>query len=442
MATTVSASKTGTGIDVQGTVDQLMAVERQPETAMKAQQTALQAKSSAIGTINNALSDLQTRIQVLTNFSGQLGARTITSSDSTLVSATADGTASLANHQIVVKSLATTSSFYTNTLGNSSTAVAQGSFDIQVNGVKTATITLGSTNSTLDGAAQAINSANAGVTASVIVDTQGARLSILSSASGAAGEVSFANNSTGLTFNQAVVGKNSSLTVDGIDIISGSNTVKNVLTGVTLNLQGANLNSTVSLNIAPDPNQSSAAIQSFVSSYNTAIQLVNAQFIYDPTTNFSQPLGGNSSLRLVQQQLYTAISASTLGSSGINSLSNLGVTLGNDGTLAVDSTKLSNALSTQNVDVQNFFQATGTGFAQTFNATLSSMNSSTQGALNVELSGITTSVSTLGKQIADFESRMSQRQTDLTNIYARVNATLEQMPTLLAQITSQLASLG
>jgi len=115
-ATTITPSSTGSGIDVTSTVDQLMAIERQPETAMKAQQTALNTKASAIGTINNALADLQSKVAVLTDFSGQLGARTVTSSDSTLLTATADGTAPLANHQIVINNLAATSSFYSNTL--------------------------------------------------------------------------------------------------------------------------------------------------------------------------------------------------------------------------------------------------------------------------------------------------------------------------------------
>ena len=442
MASTVSASSSGSGIDVQGTVDQLMQVERQPETAMKNQQTKLNTQASAIGTINNALSTLQSKIQVLTDFTGQLGARTVSSSNSSLLTATADGTAVLANHQITINNLATTSSFYTDPpLANSTTAVSQGSFDISINGTKTATITVDSTNNTLDGVAKTINGANAGVTASVIVDSKGARLSILSSTSGSAGEISLANNTTGLAFKEAIAGTNASLKVDGIDISSGSNTVTGVIPGVTLNLLGASPSSPVSLGVAPDSSQASAAIQSFVSSYNTAIQLVNAQFVYDPTTNFSGPLIGDSSLMLVQQQLYSAIGYSTTASNnGISSLSSLGITMGNDGTLSVDSTKLTNALSSQNSDVQNFFQTTGTGFAQKLNATLTSMTDPTQGALNVELNGINTSVSTLSNQIADFESRMSQRQTDLINQYAKINATLEQLPTLLSQINSQLAN--
>jgi flagellar hook-associated protein 2 len=442
MATTVSPSSSGSGIDVQGTVDQLMVVERQPETQMKAEQATLSAQASAIGTINNALSSLKSSVQVLTNFAGQLGAKAINSSNSGLVTATADGTASLGNHQITVNSLATTSSFFTNTLATSSSTVGQGSFDIQVNGAKTASITVDATNNTLDGVAAAINAANAGVTASVIVDTKGARLSILSSSSGAAGEVSLANNTTNLTYKQAVIGKDASISVDGIDISSGSNLVKGVIPGVTLSLLGADPNTSVSLGITPDVSQASSAIQAFVTNYNTAIQLVNGQSVYDPSTKFSQPLSGDSSLSIVQQQLYSGIAYTTTGNNGINSLSSLGITVNNDGTLTVDSTKLNSALTTQNADVQNFFQTTGTGFAQALNTTLTTMTDSTQGALQLELTGINNTKSTLTAQIADFETRMSQRETDLVNQYARINTTLESIPTLLAQINNQLGSLN
>lgn len=441
--TTVNATNAGQGIDVQSTVAQLMQIARQPETAMQTEQATLSTQASAIGTINNALSSLQSSVQVLTNFSGQLGARTITSSNSNLVTATADGTATLSNHQITVNNLATTSSFFTNTAANSSAPVTQGSFDIQVNGAKTATITVDSTNDTLDGVAAAINNANAGVTASVIVDTKGARLSILSSTSGTAGTLSFANNTTNLTFNQAVGAKDASLSVDGISISSGSNIVNGVIPGVTLNLLGADPNTSVALGVTPNVSQASAAIQSFVNNYNTAIQLVNGQSVYDPTTKFSQPLSGDSTLSLVQQQLYTAISYSTPDSNhGINSLASLGITVNNDGTLTVDNTALSNALTTHNADVQNFFQAASTGFAQSLNTTLSSMTDTTKGALQVELTGINGNISSLTAQISDFETQMVQRQTDLTTQYAQINTTLESLPTLLAQINSQLGSLG
>jgi len=129
-----SASSLGNGIDVQGTVGALMQSARRPEVLMQQQQTSLNTQSTALKAINSNLVDLQAKVQALTDFTGQLGARTVTSSNSGLLTATADGSATLTNHQIIVNNLATTSSFYTNTVQNGSTALATGSFDVLING--------------------------------------------------------------------------------------------------------------------------------------------------------------------------------------------------------------------------------------------------------------------------------------------------------------------
>jgi flagellar hook-associated protein 2 len=441
----------GNGIDVQGTVASIMQSARQPEVLMQQQQATLNTQSTALQSINGNLVDLQTKVQALTDFSGQLGARTVSSSNNGLLTATADGSAALTSHQIIVNNLATTSSFYTNTVQNGSTALATGSFDIDINGTKTATITVDGANNTLDGIARTINAANAGVTANVIVDSNGSRLSLLSSTTGHTGEISISNNIPGipgspavpgLAFTEAVVGNDASLKVDGIDITIGSNTVKNVIAGITLNLQGADSSKTVNLGVTPDVSQSSAAIQSFVNSYNTAIKSVNAQFVFDSTSKTAQPLASNSSLMLVQQQLYTAVTYATPdNNNGISSLSSLGITVNNDGTLSVNSTKLSNALTSQNTDVQNFFQAVGTGFAQKFTATAESMTDSTQGALSLEIGGIKASVTSLQKSVNDFEARMTFMQQNLLNQYSKIDAMLQQMPLIISQINSQLGSL-
>jgi len=115
--------------------------------------------------------------------------------------------------------------------------------------------------------------------------------------------------------------------------------------------------------------------------------------------------------------------------------------INNDGTLSVDSTKLSNALTSQNSDVQNFFQAVGTGYAQKFTAAAESMTDPTQGALSLEMNGISASVKSLQKSIDNFESRMTSMQQNLLAQYSKIDAMLQQMPLIISQINSQLGSL-
>ena len=156
-----------------------------------------------------------------------------------MLSASADSTAQAGTHSIVVNSLATTASYYTNTVSSATTTIASGTFQIAVGSNPAVTVTVDNTDNTLNGLAAAINGQKIGVTASVINDANGARLAIVSNTSGSAGNISVSNNTTGLTFNQAATGANASLTVDGVPVNSTSNTVSGVIPGVTLNLAGA-----------------------------------------------------------------------------------------------------------------------------------------------------------------------------------------------------------
>jgi flagellar hook-associated protein 2 len=437
----------GTGIDVTTTVASLMQVARQPEALLQKQQTTLNAQSAALASINASLSSLQSAVQNLTVSGSQLTANAISTSNSSLVTASADGTATAGNHQITIANLASTSSFYTNAVTNSSTTLATGSFNISVGGGTAVPITVDATNNTLDGLAKTINAASAGVTASVITDSNGARLSIQSSTSGAAGEVivsPFAATAGAtapqLSFTEAIVGKNASLQVDGIPISSSSNKVQNVIPGVTLNLQAVTT-APVSLSVTPDTSAATAAIQSFVSSYNSVMQQINTQSTFTSGAA-TPPLFGDSSLALVQQQMLSAVSYFSAGNGAIGSLRSLGVNMNNDGTLTVDSATLTNALTANNPSVQSFFKSAGTGFADQFSATLQTMTDPTQGAISVEINGNTTSVGSLQQQISDFEVRMTSYEAQLNTQYDAMNVTLQQMPLLLGQVNSQLASLG
>jgi flagellar hook-associated protein 2 len=147
-------------------------------------------------------------------------------------------------------------------------------------------------------------------------------------------------------------------------------------------------------------------------------------------------------MSIIQQQMFDAVTYSTSSNGSIGSLRSLGITMNDDGTLSVDSGQLTSALSSNNAAVQNFFSSAGAGFADKFAASLQSMTDPTQGAVSLEIQGNNSSVTSIQKQIADFEVRMATVQTMLTAQYDQMNVTLQQMPLLLGQVNSQLSSLG
>jgi flagellar hook-associated protein 2 len=430
----------GTGIDVNQFVQLALAGDKANITALQTNQTTLNSQTSALATITTDLNNLQTAAFALNDPLGSLSAQGAVSSNTGVFNATAASTASSGTHSITVNSLATTSSYYTNTLATSSTPLANGSFQFSVGGAPPVSVTIDSTNNTLDGLATSINNQNAGVLASVINDANGSRLALVSQTTGAPGDITVSGNTTGLAFTKAVTGTNAALIVDGVPISSSTNTLTGVINGVTLNLASASPGTPVSLTISPDTTQAAKAVNEFVTAYNTTINDINKQFTVAADGSGGGPLEADGSLRDSQQALLSAIAYSVTGNSGAVNLSSIGVALNNDGTLSVNSGKLSTALASNFSGVQSFFQSSSNGFAGNLSTALTQLTDTSSGTLGLDAQSISQSSRALGQQISDLQAALSTKQQNLTLVYAQVNTTLQELPLLQSQISQQLAS--
>jgi flagellar hook-associated protein 2 len=439
----------GQGIDVNSFVQLALAPQIADITSLQTQQTATKTHSTALAAVTADLTALQTVANALNDPLGVLSGQTATSSNSNVVSATASSTAAAGAHTIVVSSLATTSSFYSDAVATSSTPLATGdTISISAGGTAVASVTVDSTNNTLAQIAAAINSQTSAVQASVINDANGARLAIVSTASGAPGNLAVTGslhqtNNTPVNFTQAVAGLNAVLSVDGVPISSTTNVVSNVINGVTLNLTAPTLGTPVSLTVAPDTAAAGVAINNFVTTYNTAITALNAQFQVNSATNSGGgALEADGSVRDAQQQLLAAITYSVTGTGGSVNLASFGINTNNDGTLTVDSGALSSALSSNFSGVQSFLQTASTGFASNLNTVMNNLVGPGTGELSLDASSLTQTSTGLTNQISDLQAALAVQTTNLTQTYAQVNTTLEELPLLQAQLTQQLASAG
>lgn len=433
----------GSGIDVTSVVNQILNAERATERVWQTQQSTLSTQSAALKSISGLLVDLQTKVNALSDISGELSTKTVTSSSPSILTASAQSSAVPGNHVIRVANLASTSSYYTDAIPNNTT-LSPGSFDLQVGSGTPATVTIGAGNNTLATLAVSINNANLGVSASVVNDVSGSHLALISNTLGAPGDLTISNNTTSLGFNKGANGANALLTVDGIPVGSASNTVTGVLPGVTLNLAGASAGTDVQVNVSQDTTRAGQAVQSFVSSYNNLISAVNTQFSFNTTNNTAGPLAGDSFLRSLQSSLLSDVTYSISGNNGYVNLASLGVNMNNDGTLSVDADQLNDVLANHFSDFQNFFQslAPDKGFGVNFSNDLRALNDSTNGAVSLDLSQIAATQTLLTNQIRDFEDRLAVRQKFLINQYSQVDAMLRQFPLIMQQLNSQLATLA
>lgn len=441
-----SASTTtglGQGIDVNAFVTAALSGTQASITQVQNQQTAINNQNTALAKITTDLQNLQSAAFTLGDPLGSLSSQSATSSNAAILNATASSTAVTGTHTVTVNSLATTSSYYTGAVASSSTPLANGSFTIQVGSGSPVSVTIDSSDNTLGGLASAINNLNAGVTASVVSDANGARLAIVSNTAGAPGDLTVAGNSSGLSFTKAVTGANASLVVDGIPISSTSNTVTGAINGITLSLGSANANAPVTVNVAPDTTGATSVINQFVSAYNTAINDLNTQFQVDTTTNtVGGPLNSDGSVNDAQGALLSAIAFATTGNSGIVNLASLGINLNNDGTLTVDQSALSSSLAGNYSAVQNFLQNSSTGFVQNLNSALASLVDPGTGSLTLDAQGLTASSQSLGQTISDLQDAYNTQQQNLIQVYSQVNTTLQELPLLQAQLSQQLGTIA
>ncbi len=300
----------GTGFDVSSTVASIVSNLQSVETPWKNQLTSLQSQDAVLSNLGSLFSNLSKDLNQLTDFQGVLAQKTGSSSDTNVLELTsATPTAVAGTHTVVVNNLAQTSSGYLAPVTNSSD-VLSGSISIQVGSGTAQTVTIGSSNDTLSGLAAAINAANVGVSASVLTDSSGSRLSLVSGTSGKGGNLTVtssitdtSNSNASLSYTSAVTGTDASLTVDGVSLTSASNTVTNLIPGVTFQLLApSGSGSQVQVVIGNYNTGVESAINSMVTDYNSLISAINAQEGNDSSGN-AEPLFGSPTLSLLQQQL-------------------------------------------------------------------------------------------------------------------------------------------
>lgn len=317
----------GTGFDVTSTVNTIVSNLQQIETPWKNQLSALQGQDTVISNLGSLISTVSTDMTNLTDPNGVLAQKTGSSSDPGVLELTsASSSATAGTHTVVVNNLAQTSTGYLDAIANASDTLA-GTLSITVNN-NTQTFDLSKlSDQTLNGLQSAINASGMGVTANILTDAGGSRLSLVSNTSGAAGQMTVTSaitdsnavtgsNPTGaLNYNDAVDGKNASLTIDGIGLSSASNTVTNLIPGVTFQLLSASpatgtggTPEQVQVVIANNNSGVETSINQFVTDYNALIKAVNAQEGND-SSGKPEPLFGSPTLSLIQQQLLGSVNA-------------------------------------------------------------------------------------------------------------------------------------
>ncbi len=436
----ISAPGIGSNIDVNSIVTQLMSIERQPLDALNQRKTIYSNELSAFGKISSDLSGLQSAASALKSADG-FKIFSATAADPTYVTATADSTATSGSHSITVTQLAQAQKLFSTTFGDTSTtAVGTGSLTFS-NGASSFSVTLDSTNNTLDGIANAVNSAssNFGVSASIVNDGTGNRLLLSPNNTGTAYAITVSVTDTGdgnntdnaglsrlsyvggaQNLSQTQIAKSAILTVDGLSgITKASNTISDVIQGVTLNLQKEGVSTT--LNVAVDTEAITAKLNTFVTAYNRLAGDVKDLHKKGGT------LEADNTVLAIQSQLISVFNTqSTLTGNAFNYLAQTGLSLQSDGTLSLDSAKFSSALSSNLTDVVKLFTDPTQGYMQQFYTQTTALLQA-GGLVDAKNQGINTRISDIGTRIDQMTNRLTLTEKRLRAQYSALDAMLGSM---------------
>ena len=441
------SATSGQGFDVATTVAQIQAANQAIETPWQNQLTALKTQDTTLSSLGTDLSTLSTSLQKLTDFEGVFAEKQGSSSNTDLLSLTsASSTAVAGSHTIVIGQLAQTSTDVSTTVSNASDTLT-GTVTIQ--GHEFDTSTAGS--NTLAGLASAINSAAIGVAASVITDSSGSRLSIVSGTSGAAGQLgpitgSLTDSASGsaISFSDGQagqpgqVGQDAQLTVDGVSITTSSNTVTNVIPGVTFQLLATSA-TPVQVQITDDTTDIATAISSFVSAYNTVVGDINAQE-QSSAGGASAPLLGSPIIAQLQESLTGSLFSGT-SSGSIDNITQLGLSVNNDGTLALDTDTLTGVLNSNLSDVTGFLQNSNS-FGQTLSTALNNLGTQApDGAIYLAQQQNSSQETALNTDITNENAILATQKTQLTDELNTANQILQSIPEQLDEVNSVFDSL-
>jgi len=469
----------GSGLDINSLVERLMAVERQPLTALATKKGMIESKISALGQIRSSLDALKTAAQRMTTQDKLLTLKT-TVADTSIATVSTSNSATPASFSLEVEQLASAQKLSSPEFASASSSLgnAAGSVTIEFGtysaGIYTLnpdraafTVNVEADKMTPEGIRDAINQANKEVSASLVNSGTGVMLVLTNAKTGAnqhmrltvsdpdgnntdnAGLSQLAYNpaasvGNGKNMSERVAAQDARVKIDGISITSRTNTLDQSIAGLTISLLKTNDDSPTTMTTTRDDSQVKTAVNSFITAYNNLNKLVRDLTKYDATKKEAAILNGESTVRNVLSQVRGLLSRQ-YGSTSLTTLSELGITTQSDGSIRLDATKFDSAFSSKrDAVVALFTQSTGgtegDGFAGTVEDLITSLTDN-NGLLDARTDGLNASLKNLNSKEDQIEARLSQIEQRYRTQFVTLDRNLNSLQSLSAYLQQQLASI-
>ena len=451
----------GSSLDVGTIVDQLIYIESEPVRRMQSQVTTLQSKVSAFQSLNTKISSLSDKLNAIlfgdndvpfvqpSSLADWLADSVFTrctasSSDESKITVTASN-ANTGTYSLLVSSLASAQSMASSNFSALSSATGTGTFTITKGG-EDFDVVIDSENATLSGVLNAINHANAGVTATILNDgsENPYRLVITANETGTANSFQITGalaESLGIT-TPIMEATDAQFTVNGVAVSNSSNSISDVISGVTLNLT-APTTEPVTITVGKDTDAIVEAFNEFISAYNEINSYINSQFTYNATTESAGVLSGDSTLRNIQGLLQNNIVTSVANQFTTYAVAGqVGVNFTRDGSLSLDEDKFREALSDNPTSVAALFLGDDTpGILSNLQSVLDGITDPLAGPIYHSTDALNQNIRLINDQISAYEERLDKQRELLTEQFSAADEALRLLSVTQTSLNNQISQL-
>lgn len=469
---TISFGGLGNGIDFGPVVDELVKAQRVPIDNLNTKKLQTQQKLTDFGLLGSKLLNLQ---GLASSLRTQVGfnknqVNVASSSAQTPLSATVSSSAAQGTYQVTVNQLASAHQI----ISKSSTAATStdadivsgtaGTFQFQVGTGSIQTVNLDATG-TLDDLSTAINDLGAGVSASILNTGSDSspqfRLVLSANETGANQAITIVTDTTTLDTvtsgvdtlqaaqdSQVVLGvTDAGAGTTAITINRSSNTLNDVVAGLTLNLQAVDPSNPVTISVTPDNGAVKQAISDFVKGYNDIVTFIKGRTFYNPDTQERGIFVGDSLVRNILDTVRQSVVSPISGLTTYTEASQIGFeTQTSDGTINLNEATLDSALSTNYSAVRDLFvknTTTGTnGIADVVVNAIDGFDNIDTGSLTYRQKDLTNQVNDLTKQIATKEEASALYEQQQRVKFANLDGLLATLQSQLTQLKNGFPTIG
>lgn len=430
----ITAAGVGSGIDIEGILSQLNEVERQPIVALESRKEALNFELSAYGTAKSALNEFQTAAKALGSNTG-FGGFIASSSDEEVFTATASNGNTAERHEVEVLSLATNHRLSSGAYASEDAAIEQGTLSFS-SGDNSFDVVIDGSNGTLLGMRDAINDTieNTTVSASIINVDGGSRLVLTAKKSGTDGMINLSRQGalpldTATNFSEITEALDASLVVHGFPVTSSSNSVSDVIDGVTLELVGTGK---AIVDSQRDMTSLKESLDEFVSKYNSMISTLNDLGNTD--------LSGDQLPRGIENRMRESFfSTVDLGNNDTTTGLELGFTFDRDGNLSLDEDKYQSAITVGVDRYVNAFAQPEFGVATLFSDLVDGYTES-GGVIDTREAGVDTRRDSIDSQIDRLEYRVERVNERLRRQFTAMDLTVTNLQSTSAFLANRLGN--